>query len=158
VIEIREFDERGRELLEQRLPSSHQRDRAAAHASGIATFLLAWEDAVPLGYLLIKWSGADEEIVHRLIGHSVELNAITVAAEHRSGGIGSALIDAAERRVRARGYSRVGLAVGLTNIRAARLYERLGYQTWDHGTFDVTWSEGRRTERETCVYMLKLLD
>ena len=66
--------------------------------------------------------------------------------------------------MRARGISRVGLAVGLAvgleNVRARSLYERLGYTPWEHGSFEVSWDapdhpSGR--ESETCIYMLKLL-
>lgn len=45
----------------------------------------------------------------------------------RSCGIGTALIDAAETRIRARGLRRAELAVEDTNPRAMALYRRLGY-------------------------------
>jgi N-acetylglutamate synthase-like GNAT family acetyltransferase len=109
---------------------------------------------------LLKWRGADEEIVHRLIGDCPELNAITVAPRLRSRGVGTELIREAERRVRARGISRVGLAVGLDNPRARSLYERLGYEAWEHGSFEVSWKvpdDPSRRESETCIYFLKEL-
>lgn len=158
--EIRPFREADAVALDEHLPSAHHAHRAAAHASGAATFLLAWSNGKPVGYLVLKWGGADEGLVHRLIGDCPELNAITVAPELQSRGVGSALIREAERRVRERGIARVGLAVGVDNRRARALYERLGYAAWEHGPFEVSWSapdlpSGR--ESETCVYMLKQL-
>ena len=75
----------------------------------------------------------------RLLGDFPELNAVTVAPELRSQGIGTALIREAERRVAPRGLACVGLAVGVDNPRARSLYERLGYRTWAHGTLEVSW-------------------
>ena len=109
---------------------------------------------------MLKWSGADEEIVRRLIGDCPELNAITVAPGHRSRGIGTKLIREAERRVRERGISRVGLAVGVDNPRARALYERLGYSAWEHGSFEVSWAlpnDPSKRESEICTYLLKPL-
>ena len=160
VVEIRPFSEGGVPSLQEHMPSRHHTDRAAAHKSGAATLLLAWMDAKPVGYLLLKWLGADEEIVHRLIGDCPELNGITVAPDYRSRGIGTRLIRDAERRVSARGITRVGLAVGLDNPRARSLYERLGYTVWDHGPFEVSWDAPNRPsgrEGEACIYLLKRL-
>ena len=158
--QIREFSPGDLTALEPYLPSGHHARRAEAHECGRATFLLAWHDDPPVGYLLLKWSGADEEIVHRLIGDCPELNAITVAADLRSRGIGTALIREAERRIHAQGLSRVGLAVGVGNQRARALYQRLGYEPWGHGSFEVSWQvpDNGRLDHETCTYMLKTLD
>jgi GNAT superfamily N-acetyltransferase len=147
--------------LDQHVPSPHHPGRAAADDSGSATFLLAWLGDAPVGYLLVKWDGADEGEVRRLIGLCPELNAITVSETHRSRGIGTRLIGAAERLVAARGYPRVGLAVGLGNVRARALYERLGYAAWGHGAFEVSWRVAPGSsihEHEECIYMLKPLD
>ena len=47
--------------------------------------------------------------------------------ERRGEGIGSALTSAAEREASERGHGQIGLTVSVANIRARRLYERLGY-------------------------------
>jgi GNAT superfamily N-acetyltransferase len=160
AVEIRPFSEGDRLALQEHMPSSHHSYRAAAHKSGAATFLLAWMDGRPVGYLLLRWAGADEEIVRGLIGDCPELNAVMVAPDLGSRGIGTELIRAAEHLVRARGITRLGLAVGLDNVRARSLYERLGYTSWEHGSFEVSWDapdhpSGR--ESELCLYLLKRL-
>lgn len=160
AVEIRPFSDGDLSALQERMPSGHHAYRVAAHETGAASFLLAWMDPEPVGYLLLKWAGADEEVVHRLIGDCPELNAITVAPELRSHGIGTTLIQEAERRVSAQGITRVGLAVGLDNPRARSLYERLGYRAWEHGSFEVSRDApdhpaGR--ESESRIYLLKPL-
>lgn len=160
AVEIRVFREGDLVALREHVPSPHHPRRAAAHAGGVATFLLAWSGDEPVGYLLLKWTGADEPIVRRSIGGCPEINGVAVAPALRSRGIGTALIREAERRVSGRGIDRVGLAVGVDNARARSLYERLGYRVWDHGSFDVRWpAPDHRSgcESETCVYMLKQL-
>ena len=78
----------------------------------------------------------------------------------QSCGIGTLLIEAAERRIRAKGLHRAELAVEECNPRARALYERLGYvaygrqlEAWDQE------AEGGSVERyETmCTLMRKQL-
>jgi GNAT superfamily N-acetyltransferase len=54
-------------------------------------------------------------------------------------GIGTALIGAAEDCARQLGHEWIALGVGLDNPRARRLYARLGYGDWGHGTVVGTW-------------------
>ena len=42
------------------------------------------------------------------------------------------------------GHQRLGLGVGVDNPGARRLYERLGYADWGHGTIVGTWVERDR--------------
>jgi hypothetical protein len=44
------------------------------------------------------------------------------------------LICAAEDIARQLGHEQIALGVGLDNPKARRLYERLGYADWGHGT------------------------
>lgn len=55
------------------------------------------------------------------------LDGICVAADHRSTGVGSALLAAIENQARLRGYGYVRLDVIDSNWRARALYERQGY-------------------------------
>jgi ribosomal protein S18 acetylase RimI-like enzyme len=75
-------------------------------------------------------------------------------------GIGTLLIGAAERRIRARGLHRVELAVEEGNPRARALYERLGYVAF--GSAPDAWDEeaedGSLRRYETvCTLMRKEL-
>jgi hypothetical protein len=60
------------------------------------------------------------------------------------------------------GHDRLILAVGVDNPNARRLYERLGYVDWDHGTVVGTWVErdhhgSPTTLSETCHVLVKRL-
>jgi RimJ/RimL family protein N-acetyltransferase len=60
------------------------------------------------------------------------------------------------------GCDRLILAVGVDNPNARRLYERLGYVDWDHGTIAGTWVERDHhgspiTLSETCHVLVKRL-
>jgi ribosomal protein S18 acetylase RimI-like enzyme len=78
----------------------------------------------------------------------------------QSCGIGTLLIEAAERRIRARGLHRAELAVEEGNPRARALYERLGYVAY--GSAPDAWDEeaedGSLRRYETvCTLMRKEL-
>lgn len=68
-----------------------------------------------------------------------------VIADFRNRGVGTALLDHAEERIRKRGWGRATLAVEESNIDARRLYQRRGYviigaedSEWDQQTPDGT--------------------
>jgi ribosomal protein S18 acetylase RimI-like enzyme len=158
VLSVQPFSSGQRDALERHVPSWAHPYRIEAHESGYATFLLAWENETPVGYLLIKWNGSDARVVQRHMGRCPELDGITVAEGQRSRGIGTTLIQEAERLVANAGFEAVALAVGIDNPRAQALYERLGYVDWGHGTFEASWeapnAPGGR-EYETCVELVK---
>jgi ribosomal protein S18 acetylase RimI-like enzyme len=52
---------------------------------------------------------------------------LEVHATQRGRGVGTALIESAEEKIRSRGFSRIGVGVADDNPKAARLYARLGY-------------------------------
>ena len=57
-----------------------------------------------------------------------EIRGLIVAAGRRGGGIGAALVDAAERWARARSCARVRVRSNVVRERTHRFYERLGYR------------------------------
>jgi ribosomal protein S18 acetylase RimI-like enzyme len=76
----------------------------------------------------------------------------------RSCGLGTALIAAAENRIRRRGVLRAELGVELDNPRARALYERLGYAAFDErpDAWDEQAPDGTIRRYETvCTIMAK---
>jgi len=73
-------------------------------------------------------------------GHRGWINYLAVAPALQSGGLGRALMDFAEARLRALGCPKVNLQVRGTNERALGFYERLGY------TRDDAVSLGKRLD------------
>ena len=126
-------------------------------------YVTAWLGATPVGHLKITWTGSSAPEVRKHISDTPEFTSISVwPPELRSHGIGRTLIAAAETVVKARGYGRVGLGVQLTNHRAHRLYEQLGYRDWDHGTYHDRWVEADESgaqiaHADPCQYLLKEL-
>ncbi|MFF2775476.1 GNAT family N-acetyltransferase [Streptomyces sp. NPDC058052] len=78
----------------------------------------------------------------------------------QSCGLGTLLVQSAERRIRARGLHRAELAVEEDNPRARALYERLGYVAYDRApdAWDEEDPDGAIRRHETmCVLMRKNL-
>ncbi len=132
-VRVRPCREADLEPLERYLPSPGRTRRHAARFDrqerGLAAFLTAWADDVPVGTAQILWQGCAAPEVRARFPGCPELNGLSVwPPELRSRGIGSALIAAAEERVRAAGHPLIGLGVDDDNHRAAALYARIGYR------------------------------
>ena len=136
-------------------------DRAAAQAAEKAVYLVAWNGEEPVGHVFVKWPGALSS-KRAAMEACVEIEDLYVRSDKREQGVGDALLAAAEEEAQARGFDRIGLAVGLENEPALRLYGRRGYADAGHGVFTLTWTSrdeaGReRQVREDCRYLVKSL-
>ena len=67
-------------------------------------------------------------VTHRLVYLHVGVLGVGLLPEFRGKGIGAHLINTTIEAAKARGLSRIELTVRETNMRAARLYERLGFE------------------------------
>lgn len=103
-------------------PGRH-RERVSLQAEARALYLIAWDGPQPVGHLLLKWplpaagSGPD----------CPKAEDLRVHPSFQSRGVGTALLQAAERAAIEAGYSRICLGVHPGNQRALSLYQRLGY-------------------------------
>ena len=123
--------------------------RSELQRHGRALYLIALDDTVPLGHALLKFPPLGSE--HPRLNGVPEVEDLYVAEGVRSNGIGTRLLNEAEERALAHGYTRTGLAVGVENTRAQQLYERTGYTDASLGEF---WVDGAR---EVCRYLVKEL-
>jgi ribosomal protein S18 acetylase RimI-like enzyme len=142
-------------------PDYHER-KLREQCTGKVAWLIAWYDGLPAGHLQIGWSGTDRPELLPHLGDCPHISRVGVRADMRSQGIGSALLEAAEGLIRLRGYTRVGLGVGIENMGARRLYERLGYRDAHLGTYTIRWHryQGRAISEqveEVCRYLWKEL-
>ena len=104
------------EEVDGRLPLS----RLNQEAQDDSTYLIAWEDDLPVGHAHIAWSGTHLGLP--------EIQDVFVLPELRRRGIASQLTHAAEDEARRRGWDRISLSVSRSdNPAAARLYAKLGY-------------------------------
>ena len=80
-------------------------------------FLIAEEEGQVVGVIMGAWDGRRGWIHH-----------LAVLADRRSQGIGSALLNEVESRLKAKGCLKVNLMVRKENTTAQGLYRRLGYE------------------------------
>jgi ribosomal protein S18 acetylase RimI-like enzyme len=147
------------ESMPRRMPGTHH-ERLARQERGDAVCLVAWLDGVPVGHLLLKWAGSQR--FASVLPTCPTLSDIAVHPEYQSRGMGSQLMDAAERLAAQRGYCQVGLGVALENVRARALYEGRGYRDCSLGSYCSRWlyldARGQEQWREeTCVRLVKPL-
>ena len=116
-------------------------DRLARQQRGGGVVLVAWLDGRPVGEVFLECEPATEPEVRRQLPGVPRLDHLEVPGPFQGRGIGTALIGAAEATARQLGYVRIALGVGLDNPKARRLYERLGYAAWGHGTVVGSWVE-----------------
>ena len=116
-------------------------DHLARQQRGGGVLLVAWLDDRPVGEVFMECEPATEPEVRRQLPGVPRLDHLEVPGPFQGRGIGTALIGAAEGTARQLGHERIALGVGLDNPKARRLYERLGYAAWGHGTVVGSWVE-----------------
>lgn len=123
-----------------------------AQQAGGVVYLIAWDGDEPLG------SGV---LVTGAAGLVPELKNLNVRGAHRSRGVGSAVIHAAEVLCRAQGADRMAVGVSVDNPRARALYERLGYLgTGERDTITYQYVDddgNHRTATETSEQLVRRL-
>jgi GNAT superfamily N-acetyltransferase len=116
-------------------------DRLARQQRGGGVLLVAWLEDRPVGEVFLECEPANEPEVRRHLPDVPQLDHLEVPGPFQGRGIGTALVRAAEDTARQFGHEQLALGVGLDNPKARRLYERLGYVDWGHGTVVGTWVE-----------------
>ncbi len=124
--------------------------------------LVAWLDGRPVGDVFLECEPAEEPEVRRHLPGVPRLGHLEVLAPLQRRGIGTALIRAGKDTARRLGHGELALGVGLDNPDARRLYQRLGYADWSHGTVVGTWVEREHdgppvTVSEVCDMLVKRL-
>jgi GNAT superfamily N-acetyltransferase len=92
---------------------------------GSITLFTAWWNGVGIGHAMIAWAPHGDPYVE-WVGCPWIYDVLT-HPDHRSRGVGAAMLRACEEAARQRGEARIGIGVSVTNTRARALYERLGY-------------------------------
>lgn len=158
-VEIRKLNEADLGLVEKAMPSQHHKQRLNTKN---ADYLIAWVEGEPIGHLLLRWGGLDNAFLlsKNLDYPCVEALGVRVDFWHK--GIGTRLMQKAQDLAKEKGFGKIGVAVGVENERARKLYEKLGYRDSGLGEFEVSWNyvdDGgeEKSEGETCVYLVKEL-
>ena len=150
-------------ILTRRLPRPRAKhlERLERQRRGEALYLIAWRDGEPVGHALLKSPGAVDLAPGKRAG-CAEIEDLFVVVAYRRQGVGRRLLVVAEREARRRRFGKLGLAVGVENLAARRLYQRQGFVDTGYGEFvlfgSLTGEDGtRRQWEETCVYLVKQL-
>jgi ribosomal protein S18 acetylase RimI-like enzyme len=137
-------------------------NRLARQFDKLGVLLLAWHGGQPAGHIYVRFEPPEEPMIRRHHPELPILSHIEVRAALQRRQIGTALVRRAERILTRNGFAWAGLGVLSTNLRAADLYQRLGYQAWEHGEvetyteeFVAAWDVIRRAER--CAVLVKRL-
>jgi GNAT superfamily N-acetyltransferase len=165
IVDIKPVIEADTVLLEKCFPEggmAKHAERFLRQQKGGAAYLIAWYQGQPVGHVLLKWGGSqDEPVIKQLSVACPDIEDLFVLPEFRSRGIGSQLLYFAERLSLEQGYTHTGLSVGAeTNDPARRLYEHMGYQDAHFGEYaeqgEYLDPQGRRhTWEEMCIYLIK---
>jgi GNAT superfamily N-acetyltransferase len=131
-------------------------DRLARQQKGRGVLLVAWLGDRPVGDVYLLREPADVPEVRRYLPGVPQLDHLEVVGPLQRRGIGTALIHAGEDTARRLGDEQLALGVGLANVDARRLYERLGYVDWGHGPVVGTWRAVR--DDGTAVAVSQLID
>jgi GNAT superfamily N-acetyltransferase len=164
-VQIRPLAEPEIRLLEWHLPEGQalhkHRRRFERQQADEVLYLAAWYDEQPIGHILVNWPGPPQAELASL-RDCPNLEDLRVSEPFRCRGVGSQLLARAEGLAVQRGIQQVGLAVGVANRRARKLYLRRGYQDSGLGEFVNRWRlaevDGREQwGEERCVYLVKRL-
>jgi GNAT superfamily N-acetyltransferase len=134
------------------------RDRLERQRQGRGDLLVAWSGSEPVGDVYLHRELPDEAAVREHLGYTPTLSHLEVRVGRQGQGIGSAMIAEAERTPGAR--LSPGASASESTTPARRLYERLGFQEWEHGLVAVEWDEpdgsgGSRRESIVCHWLIK---
>lgn len=157
--EVRPANAKDIAQLNKSMPSPINEPQMAEQMAGDTTFLLAFDGDDVVGRLVIRWAGTTKDAIRHLVPATPNIGMVRTRTDQRGRGIGNSLMQAAEDLVRDRGYTQVGLGVALENQPALRLYQRLGYQDWGHGTYQQARRKpdpNGETE-QTEIYLIKKL-
>jgi ribosomal protein S18 acetylase RimI-like enzyme len=114
------------------------------HLRGTRLMLVADVNDFPVGQAFVQFNSVERRFADGL--KRAYIYSLRVMQPFRGRGLGTQLIYVAEQAILARGYGWATIAVAKDNQAALRLYERLGYRTFDDdpGRWSYSDPAGRR--------------
>ena len=115
-----------------------------AHAAEEIHVVVADFNQFPIGLAVIHWPGKPTQ------PGVPDIQSLRVHPIFRGLKIGSALMSSCEQLIAARGFSKVGLSVGLENLGAKKLYQRSDYEV-DGAPYCDVWYYTDAAGKSVCV-------
>jgi ribosomal protein S18 acetylase RimI-like enzyme len=113
----------------------------------------------PDGVVFLWLREAEEQKVRKRLPGVPLIMHLKVHHDRRGYGIGTELMNEAERIAAEAGKTRIALGVDASNANAIALYRRLGYREWPHGPVVTHRSEYRERRKrrylELCLIFVK---
>jgi ribosomal protein S18 acetylase RimI-like enzyme len=150
-------------MLTGGMPDTHRR-RFLLQAQGKGLYLLAWEDQVPIGYVLLHFQHPGHHASYRHYPECAYVEGLATHPDKQRRGIATSLMKSTEYYARQHGAENIGLSVGMDNAPAQDLYRKMAYQPTNILPYQVTWKyldkiTGEvREEGELCRFWIKPLD
>jgi len=142
------------ELLESLLSYgdyTKHRKRIQDQEDGRLSYVMAWAwGRIPIGHIVVYWDGGHDGPLEALEGRGPLLEDLYVHPAVWGRGIGTTIMDEAERLIESNGFDRVGLTTFTLNPSVVSIYEARGYRSTDLASFETTRvfadKNGRRRE------------
>ena len=156
-----EIDIISTQLNPMRGRSTHQ-IRIQKQNDGTLLYLIAWQQDKPIAHAQIIWNGPIGSPKQYLNFECPYIEDLWVTESLRSQGIGKKMLIYMENLAASNGHRKIGLSVGIHNLRAIKLYKRIGYHSIGIPNFTLSGTvidvEGDlHFWSEECQYMLKQL-
>jgi ribosomal protein S18 acetylase RimI-like enzyme len=145
------------------MPDRH-RQRFLLQEEGKGLYLLAWENQVPTGYVLLHFQHPDHHESYRHYPECAYVEGLGTHPDRQRQGIATSLMKSTESYAKQHGAQNIGLSVGTDNAPAQALYRKMAYQLSDIPPYRVTWNYLDKTtsevkeEGELCRFWIKPLD
>jgi GNAT superfamily N-acetyltransferase len=117
--------------------TKHRR-RIQDQEDGRISYVVAWAwGRIPVGHVLVHWDGGHDGPLSDLEGRGPLLEDLYVHPAVWGRGIGTMIMDEAEKLVESRGRDRVALTTFTLNPSVVFIYEARGYRRTDLGAFVI---------------------
>ncbi|TCD03233.1 GNAT family N-acetyltransferase [Pedobacter psychroterrae] len=131
------------------LQENFSEEKVAAELSNTGSqFFIAWDDAIPVGYLKVNTGNTQTELQDNT---SLEIERIYVKSSHHGKKVGQILYDKALETAQLQNKVFMWLGVWEENPRAIRFYEKNGFVAFDKHIFKTGKDE------QTDIMMKKVL-
>jgi GNAT superfamily N-acetyltransferase len=140
--------------------SKHRR-RIQDQEEGRVAYVFAWAwGRIPIGHILVHWDGGHDGQLSDLDGRGPLLEDLHVHPAVWGRGVGTMIMDEAERVIESNGYDRVGMTVYELNPATAAIYQARGYEHTDLEPFvsERVFTDKKGRERKWSrkgIYLVK---